>query len=729
MIGKSISHYRVTAKLGAGGMGEVYRAHDERLERDVALKVLPAGTLADETARKRFRKEALALSKLNHPNIATIYDFDTQDGVDFLVMEYVEGTTLAEKLAGRALPEKEVARLGTQMAAALEEAHEQGVIHRDLKPGNVMVTPKGQAKVLDFGLAKLVRPVSETAVTGSLTETPAAAGTFPYMAPEQLRGETVDARTDLHALGVLLYEMATGQRPFPEARGPRLIDAILNTAPVPPSRFQPRLSTELERIILKCLEKDPENRYQSAQEIGVDLRRLGSSTSVSAVREPIASRIPWRRAVLASLSVVAFLAVLFALNVGGWRDRPEGPGPLRLQGDHGKVFFRNVRIRPLPPEEPKKIQKQIESSLGWMGLLAQEPSLTAPFYADKQNLLRHLNQQGVGREVRTRSEWDVRRGHILENMQRVMGRLPSGRSAPLDLQVLETQQLPGFKRQKITFVSERLESGPDRVPAYLLIPSGLRRGTRVPAMLCLHQTTRIGKGEPAGVGGKPDLQYAAELARRGYVTLAPDYPNFGDYTIDPYANGYASATMKGIVNHRRAVDLLQSLPQVDPERIGVIGHSLGGYNAFFLAAFEQRIKVVVTSCGFNSFQKYKGGDLTGWSHRGYMPRIAEIYSKDAKQMPFDFTEVLASLAPHPVFINAPVGDDNFEVSGVKDCVSAAHQVYERIYHSADRLVALYPEVGHEFPPSMRQKAYQFLDHWLGPSRRVRSQPGQPAQSR
>ena len=328
MIGKSISHYRVTAKLGAGGMGEVYRAHDERLDRDVALKVLPAGLLADESARKRFRKEALMLSKLNHPNIATVHDFDTEDGVDFLVMEYVAGTTLAEKLAGRALPEKEVARLGTQMAAALEEAHERGVIHRDLKPSNVMVTPKGQTKVLDFGLAKLVRPVSETAVTESLTEAPAAAGTFPYMAPEQLRGKTVDARTDLHALGVLLYEMATGQRPFPEARGPRLIDAILNTAPVPPSRFQPRLSTELERIILKCLEKDPENRYQSAKEIGVDLRRLGSSTSVSAVREPIASRIPWRRAVLASVSVVAFLAVLFALNVGGLRERLRAPAAM-----------------------------------------------------------------------------------------------------------------------------------------------------------------------------------------------------------------------------------------------------------------------------------------------------------------------------------------------------------------------------------------------------------------
>ena len=298
---------------------------------------MPAGLLADEPARKRFRKEALTLSKLNHPNIATVHDFDTEDGVDFLVMEYVAGTTLAEKLAGRALPEKEVAWLGTQMAAALEEAHEQGVVHRDLKPGNVMVTPKGQAKVLDFGLAKLVRPVSETAVTESLTETPAAAGTLPYMAPEQLRGETVDARTDLHALAVLLYEMATGQRPFPEAQGPRLIDAILNTAPVPPSRFQPRLSTELERIILKCLEKEPENRYQSAQEIGVDLRRLGSSPSVSAVREPIASRIAWQRTVLASLSIVAFLAVLFALNVGGWRERLLGPPTLGRIAIAGRV--------------------------------------------------------------------------------------------------------------------------------------------------------------------------------------------------------------------------------------------------------------------------------------------------------------------------------------------------------------------------------------------------------
>ncbi len=351
MIGKTISHYRVTAKLGAGGMGEVYLAHDERLEREVALKVLPAETLADEAARKRFRKEALALSKLNHPNIATIYDFDTQDGVDFLVMEYVEGTTLSEKLSNGALPEKDVAKLGGQVADALEEAHERGVIHRDLKPGNVMVTPKGQAKVLDFGLAKLAQPVSETAVTESLTEGPRLAGTLPYMAPEQLQGEEVDARTDLYALGTLLYQMATGQRPFPETQTPRLIASILNKVPVTPRAINARVSPELERIILKCLEKDPEIRYQSAKEIGVDLRRLGSPASVSAVIEPTPSRIPWPRAVGASLAVVALLAVLFALNVGGLRDRLRGgvtPGQIQsiavlpldnLMGDTEQEYF------------------------------------------------------------------------------------------------------------------------------------------------------------------------------------------------------------------------------------------------------------------------------------------------------------------------------------------------------------------------------------------------------
>ena len=336
----------------------------------------------------------------------------------------------------------------------------------------------------------------------------------------------------------------------------------------------------------------------------------------------------------------------------------------------------------------------------------------APVYPDKRDLLHFLDRQGRAHPIESRTHWDIRRIHILQNMQKVMGPLPRLPDDPLDVQVLETESLPQVERRKITFVSQVVEGKPDRVPAYLLIPDGLPEGQSAPAVLCLHQTTSIGKAEPAGLGGKTDLHYALELARRGYVTLAPDYPGFGDYKIDPYAMGYVSATMKGILNHRRAIDLLQSLPEVDADRMGVIGHSLGGHNALFLSAFEPRVAAVATSCGFNAFGHYYGGDLKGWSHRGYMPRIARLYGSDAARMPFDFTEVLGILAPRPVFISAPEGDHNFAVAGVRECVEAALPVYERLFHSPDRLVARHPEVGHEFPPAVRQVAYQFFDRWL-----------------
>ncbi|MCH7985462.1 MAG: protein kinase [Acidobacteria bacterium] len=318
MIGKTLSHYRVVEKIGAGGMGEVYRARDEHLGRDVALKVLPAGTLGDEHARKRFRKEALALSKLNHPNIATVFDFDTQDGTDFLVMELVEGVTLSDKLAGGPLPEKEITRLGMQLAEALEEAHERGVVHRDLKPGNVMVTPKGQAKILDFGLAKLLRPVSETATTESFTETQGVAGTLPYMAPEQLRGLAPDHRSDIYSFGVVLYEMATGQRPFQERLATALANDIINKPPPPPGRLKPDLSSRLEEVILKCLEKEPEHRYQSAREVLADFRRLGAAPiAVSSARSVV------RRWVLA---VVALLVLVGgAVGISVWRQQRVAP--------------------------------------------------------------------------------------------------------------------------------------------------------------------------------------------------------------------------------------------------------------------------------------------------------------------------------------------------------------------------------------------------------------------
>ena len=329
-----------------------------------------------------------------------------------------------------------------------------------------------------------------------------------------------------------------------------------------------------------------------------------------------------------------------------------------------------------------------------------------PFYTDKLNLMQFIDAEGALCPVRTVDDWQKRRAHILANTQLVMGPMPDeSRKVPLDVQVEEEVALDTCTRKKITFASET----DDRVPAYLFIPN--RVDGKASGIVCLHQTTPIGKREPSGVDGIRNLHYALELAQEGCVTIAPDYPNYGDYKIDVYARGYVSASIKGIWNHMRAVDVLQSLPEVDPDRIGCIGHSLGGHNTLFLAAFDQRVKVAASSCGFNSFAKYKGGDLAGWSHKGYMPRIAAEYDCDPSRLPFDFTEVLGAIAPRAVFVNAPVGDSNFEISGVHDCLNAAWPVYE-LYSASDGLVTQHPECGHDFPTEVREAAYGFLDRVL-----------------
>ena len=318
LIGLELSHYRLIEKIGSGGMGVVYRALDAHFDREVAIKVLSPGTITDESARKHLRKEALALSKLNHPNIATVYDLDMQKGVDFLVMEYIPGITLSEKLPAGALPEKEVLRLGIQLSDGLAAAHEHGVVHRDLKPGNLRLTSDWRLKILDFGLAKLRQPVAETTATESSLQTHSISGTLPYMAPEQLAGEEVDARTDIHGAGFVLYEMATGQRPFAEVQSGQLIGALMRKAPIPPTTLNPKVSTELERIIGKCVEKDPENRYQSAKELAIDLRHLQLSTQSPTALPPYTVRRPALSAKGKRLALVASLLLLLLVGLGLW---------------------------------------------------------------------------------------------------------------------------------------------------------------------------------------------------------------------------------------------------------------------------------------------------------------------------------------------------------------------------------------------------------------------------
>ena len=274
MIGRRLSHYTIVGEIGSGGMGVVYRARDEHLHCDVALKVLPKDVLDTETARKRFRREAHVLAKRSHPNLVVAKDFDTEDGIDFLVMELVEGPTLAELLEGGGLPEDQIVNFGTQLARGLAAAHEAGVVHRDIKPGNMKITSDGVLKILDFGLAKAPYSDITQPSTMTITETGHIVGTIPYLAPEILRGKPATPQSDIYAAGIVLYEMATGRRPHVATNRSSLVEEILSRTPAPPRRWNPRISEGLEGIILKAADPDPSRRYQSAADLNADFKRL-----------------------------------------------------------------------------------------------------------------------------------------------------------------------------------------------------------------------------------------------------------------------------------------------------------------------------------------------------------------------------------------------------------------------------------------------------------------------
>jgi hypothetical protein len=332
-------------------------------------------------------------------------------------------------------------------------------------------------------------------------------------------------------------------------------------------------------------------------------------------------------------------------------------------------------------------------------------SVEAPL--NRTNLLEFLDDADCVLPVRSIPDWERRRCSILQAMQAVMGPFPGeAKNCPLDVKVLEEVDCGAYWRRCLSYASEP----GSRVPAYLLIPKEALSGSEklAPGVLCLHQTHPRGQDVVVGLGDSPNDEYGVELAVRGYVCLVPAYPLLANYDPDLAGLGYQSGTMKAIWDNIRGLDLLETLPFVRKGSFGVIGHSLGGHNGLFTACFDDRIKVVISSCGFDSFRDYMDGNITGWTSPRYMPRLAE-YGPSA--VPFDFAEVLGLLAPRCCFVSAPIGDSNFQWWSVERIALAAEPVYE-LYGVPGNLQIVHPDCGHGFPKEVREEAYRVLDREL-----------------
>ena len=329
MIGQQVSHYRILGKLGGGGMGVVYEGEDLKLGRHVALKFIPENLAGDPKSLERFTREARAASQLNHPNICTIHGIEDNNGHPFIVMEKLDGESLKQHISGHPMALEEVLDVGVQVADALVASHTKGIVHRDIKPANIFLTPTGQVKVLDFGLAKLVHSLAKrTAADQSLTAVGVIPGTAVYMSPEQARSETIDARSDLFSFGMVLYEMATGKKPFTGNNSLVTLDAVLHAKPVPPRDLNPKIPIELEGIIGKAMEKDRKHRYQSAAEMRSDLALLKREAESGTIKPATGSTAMLRAAIenvrprlaASDLSLLGTAALLIAVlaAVGAW---------------------------------------------------------------------------------------------------------------------------------------------------------------------------------------------------------------------------------------------------------------------------------------------------------------------------------------------------------------------------------------------------------------------------
>ncbi len=336
---------------------------------------------------------------------------------------------------------------------------------------------------------------------------------------------------------------------------------------------------------------------------------------------------------------------------------------------------------------------------------AQEPTLQPTH----QSLDWYPDAAGKPAPLETLEDWKKRRAAIVAGFEEATGPLPSRESLPdLDVKIAETIETPTYTRETITFASE----AGDRTPAFLYLPKGLAPGEKRAGIVALHPTSAIGKKIVDGQGERPNRAYARELAERGYVVIAPDYLSFGDYADYDFATDrYESGTMKGIWNHMRCVDLLVSRSEVDGEKIGAIGHSLGGHNAIFVAVFDQRIKVIVSSCGWTPLHDYYGGDLKGWTSDRYIPAIRDRYELDPDKVPFDYYELIAALAPAAFFSNSPLRDVNFDWRGVEKVAPQARRIYE-LHGVPEKMRIAYPDDEHDFPTNEREESYRFLEKWL-----------------